>query len=580
MTAIASPAAALSEEPKNGKYQRYLHTRGGVFYFKGTYPKDVHEKVPGKSIQKWKSLGTHDYIVAQTKLALEIQVFEGDVARMRAARLPGPMRSLPAQVHAPVVRSHFFEGQIPQLELCLAYDLMKADDEFRRATPAVEVASALEQKRILLKSIEDGIYQHDFSVVSAQLDDMLRREKMTLPPNTQLRSRVEEAFARKYAEVLAVIVDRRTNRATTPRVPIRLREMLTLLDLHHDWSKTARSNGKLRKRRTRQTYLGYVSEFAAMFGAVPVAAITDVMCDEYLARLVASGLERRSIENHVGGLRALVKFEVSKKKDARLFDNPFARVSFDGIEAKPDHESRREFEPEELKLLFGSKVYTHGYRPRGQVGESAFWAPLIALYMGLRVEEIAQLGVRDVACRNGVWVLRVCEFDETQGVKSEESKRDVPIHDELHRCGLLAYAADVKLAGQRQLFPTLKCDNENQLYSNALTKWFSRAIDSIGIDDPNVCFHSFRMNFSQAVADALPQGGEEVRCALMGHWYSKRRDPGKHYVAQRGGKYPILALAKTMKQVRFDGLDLSGLYVDEPFRNVEKAFGMAPPKGL
>ena len=51
-------------------------------------------------------------------------------------------------------------------------------------------------------------------------------------------------------------------------------------------------------------------------------------------------------------------------------------------------------------------------------------------------------------------------------------------------------------------------------------------------------------------------------------------------MAQRGGKYPILALAKTMKQVRFDGLDLSGLYVDEPFRNVEEAFGMAPPKGL
>lgn len=580
MTAIASPAAALAEISNDSKYERYMHRRGNIFYFKAPYPEDVREKFPGKSKQKWKSLGTHDYIAAQTRLALEIEVFQKDIEQMRQVRLPGPVRSLPVQAHASVARSNFFEGQISQLELCAEYDLMKSDDEFRRAASASEVAVDLEQKRNLLESVEDGIYRHDFSVVTAQLEDLLRREKMTLPPNTQLRSRVEEAFARKYAEVLSVIVDRRTNRAKTPAAPIRLREMLTLLQLHSAWSKTARRGGKLPKRRTCQTYLGYVNEFAAMFGAVPVAAITDSMCDEYLAKLVTSGLERRSVENHIGGLRALVAFEVDKKKGRRLSDNPFSRVSLDGIEAKPDHETRREFEPAELKLLFGSRVYTQGYRPRGQVGESAFWSPLIALHMGLRIEEIAQIGTRDVSCRQGIWVLRVCEFDGTQGVKSDESKRDVPIHDELLRCGLLAYAAEMKLAGHRQLFPTLKCDNQNQLYSNALTKWFSRYIDGIGIDDSNVCFHSLRKNFAQAVADGLPEGGEEVRCALMGHWYSKRREPGKHYVAQRGGKYPIQALAKAMKLVSFDGLDLSRLHVTEPFRNVQKAFGIAPPNVL
>lgn len=580
MTDITSPAAALPNESGDGEYRKYLHSRKGVLYFKAAYPADVRKKFPGQAKQKWKSLATFDYAQAHTKLELEIKVFREEVEQLRAARLPGPKRAMPTQAHAPVVRSHFFEGQIPQLELCLEYDLMKADDDFRRTATASELAQALDQKRNLLESIEEGIYRHDFSVVAAQLDELLRRDKMTMAPNTQLRNRVEEAFARKYAEVLSVIIDRRTNRAKTPEAPIRLREMLTLLDLHTAWSGAARSNGKLRKRRTRQTYLGYVNEFAAMFGAVPVAAITDAMCDEYVARLVEAGLERRTIENHVGGLRALVKFEVQKKKGARLLTNPFDRVSFDGIASKPDHEMHREFEPEELALLFGSRVYAEDYRPKGQVGESAFWAPLLALFMGMRAEEIAQLGVRDVACRQGVWVLRVCELDETQGVKTEESKRDVPIHDELMRCGLLRYAAQVKLAGHQRLFPTLQCANQNQLYSNALTKWFSRYIDDIGLDDPNICMHSLRRNFSQAVADGLPEGGEEVRSALLGHWCSKRRDPGKHYVAQRGGKYPIQTLAKAMKLGRFDGLDLTGLHVEDPGCDVRKAFGFDFPKDL
>lgn len=577
MTAIASPAAALPEASNDSTYQRYLHQRGNVYYFKRPYPEDVRHKVPGKSKQKWKSLGTADADRAREKLAFEIRAFDIAMQELRTARLPGPVRALPVKGHASLARPHFFEGQIPQMETCLEYDLMKADDEFRRSASAADVEAALEVKGTLLESIEEAIYRHDFSILAAQFDEMLRRERMTLPPNTQLAQRVQEAFTRKYAEVLEVLINRRANRAKTPAAPIRLREMLTLLDLHEKWSNAAGPKGKRPKRRTRQTYEGYVGEFNALFGAVPVAAITDAMCDEYLAKLMAAGLERRTIENHVGGLCALVAYEVGKKKGAKLFDNPFRRVSFDGIERKPDHEMRREFEPAELTELFGSRVYTQGYRPRGQVGESAFWAPLIGLTMGLRVEEIAQLGVRDVACRSGIWVLRVCEFDETQGTKTEESKRDVPIHDELLRCGLLAYAAEVKLAGHRQLFPTLKCDNKNQLYSNSLTKWFSRYIDDIGLDDPNICFHSLRKNFSQAVTDALPEGCEEVRNALMGHWYSKRRDPGKHYASERGGKYPITALAKTMKQVRFHGLDLSALHVTDRFRDVEKAFGIAPP---
>jgi len=36
---------------------------------------------------------------------------------------------------------------------------------------------------------------------------------------------------------------------------------------------------------------------------------------------------------------------------------------------------RRAYTSSELNKIFSSKLYTQGYRPMGQVGEAAYWAP-------------------------------------------------------------------------------------------------------------------------------------------------------------------------------------------------------------
>lgn len=221
-------------------------------------------------------------------------------------------------------------------------------------------------------------------------------------------------------------------------------------------------------------------------------------------------------------------------------------------------------------MFFKSRVYSSDYRPGGQVSEAAYWVPLVAAFAGARIEELCQAGVQDVSCINGVWTLRIAELDEGQAIKTDGSWRYVPIHEELIRCGFLVYVASVRVAGRQRLFPTLRNDNKYKLWSNALGKWFSRYIDSIGLTDDRLCFHSFRFSFRQWCTHSGIS--DEVRDALTGHWVSDAT-PGRGYMRVAERQYPFPLLVKAMHSLNYGGLDLSHLYVADPMKGVEQAFG-------
>ena len=48
-------------------------------------------------------------------------------------------------------------------------------------------------------------------------------------------------------------------------------------------------------------------------------------------------------------------------------------------------------------MIFNTPVSTEGERPEGGQGEAAFWLPLLALFTGARLGELAGLRVSDVA---------------------------------------------------------------------------------------------------------------------------------------------------------------------------------------
>jgi integrase len=210
--------------------------------------------------------------------------------------------------------------------------------------------------------------------------------------------------------------------------------------------------------------------------------------------------------------------------------------------------------------LFSSPVFVAGARPKGGRGEAAFWLPLLALYTGARLSELAALTAGDVVIErpSGIAILAITEdLDQGRTLKTLASRRVVPIHPELIRLSFLSFVEDICRDHGRptRLFPLLTPGSRGGL-GEGWSKWFGRYIRSIGITNTASVFHSFRHGFK----DALRTAGvdEDVNDALTGH-------VGPGTVARKYGakemvrRFGLERLASAVSQVRYPGLDLTNL---------------------
>jgi integrase len=231
-----------------------------------------------------------------------------------------------------------------------------------------------------------------------------------------------------------------------------------------------------------------------------------------------------------------------------------------GMRLKEPRSKRRPWETEELSLLFGSSIYRRGERPLGGKGEAAYWLPLLALFSGARLNELAPMCANDVKrdTASGVHFMTVVEDDETgRSVKTENSLRAIPIHPELLRIGFLKFVDRRRHAeGQKtRLFPLIR-QNSKGNYGATFSQWFGRHKRSLGIDNKSSVFHSFRHGFK----DALRTAGvnEDVNDALTGHsgGNTVARGYGSDDMVRRFG-FPTLKAA--LEKADYQGLDLSHL---------------------
>ena len=146
-------------------------------------------------------------------------------------------------------------------------------------------------------------------------------------------------------------------------------------------------------------------------------------------------------------------------------------------------------------------MFTEGHRPDGGKGEAAFWLPLLALFTGARLGELAGLRASDVvqdASVGTVCIYITADAKAGRKLKTKQSARAIPIHSQLIELGFLKFtAAEAKARGERAwLFPQVAPGTTGAF---AFSKWFGRHIGSQGVTDPAKVFHSFRHFFTDAL---------------------------------------------------------------------------------
>jgi integrase len=262
----------------------------------------------------------------------------------------------------------------------------------------------------------------------------------------------------------------------------------------------------------------------------------------------------KTVNKQFGGVQAVALWAANNGMIPEDVDwsDPFARMRLE--EDEPDREP---FTPAELRIIFGSPVYTKGERPEGGKGEASFWLPLLAALTGARLSDYAGLSVADIQTDEAAGVpVMVLREDVRRGrtLKTKSTARTLPLHPELIRIGFLCFVDSRRTEGEDAwLFPSIAPDTTG---AAAWSKWFGRYLDVLGITDERKVFHSFRHNAKDALRAAGVQ--EDLNDAITGH---AGRTVGSTYGTKRVlARYGMTRVVEAVASVRYPNLDLQRLH--------------------
>lgn len=208
-----------------------------------------------------------------------------------------------------------------------------------------------------------------------------------------------------------------------------------------------------------------------------------------------------SLNKHVSRLSSLLKFAI---KEGYISVNYAERMKMP-VRRRADEE-RKVYSQEEIQKIILHLPFDQGKLER-------YWIPLIAMYSGLRLDEICQMYIEDVQRVDDIWCFSV-NNDKDKKLKTLSSKRVIPIHPKLINIGFIEYVEGLKKSGVPRLWMNLSRRDADG-YGNAFGKWFQRFNRKHITEDKAKVFHSFR----HVVADTLKQAGvlEIIISELLGH---------------------------------------------------------------
>jgi len=204
-------------------------------------------------------------------------------------------------------------------------------------------------------------------------------------------------------------------------------------------------------------------------------------------------ITQKTVKRHFSALSALW---ASALPAGMVGQNIFSGFRF--AAAKRVSEQRAMWTREELAQLFASPVWSgcKSETRRTEPGpliirDERFWLPVIAVFSGMRQEEICQLHVEDVRETEGIWYFDLNDRPP-RTLKNENASRFVPIHRELIRLSLLEDVERCRHHGEARLFPRLQPGGADGRLGHAFSKWFTRYRRDVGLYRPGLDFHSFR----------------------------------------------------------------------------------------
>lgn len=221
----------------------------------------------------------------------------------------------------------------------------------------------------------------------------------------------------------------------------------------------------------------------------------------------------------------LVEHDAIRRSPMKGFK--LAKVSTTSKERK----ALRVFSNEHLARIFAPETFV----PWASQHPHRWWCPILTLYTGARIGEIAQLHlddvIRDPSGGLSIQIHAVADPDlagkaiaSRMSVKGMSAIRTVPLADPVMAAGFNDFLEDLRRHGHRRLFPHLsaginrKTGETNARYAASVTREFGAYLKTLGFAK-GIGFHAFRHTLASDLDD---QGFNEADVALItGHAVDK-----------------------------------------------------------
>jgi integrase len=290
---------------------------------------------------------------------------------------------------------------------------------------------------------------------------------------------------------------------------IKLSELYERFRLH----KTVNKSWKVPETSHTRDYFPIVREFLEVVGDKAVSSLCKRDSIKYYEHTIertdiAIGTKSRNFDR----IKAILAF------GEKHYDIPNIKGPLE-VEAsyKKTHQSYKRFSNSELKILFESEKYrTNSFKK-----PSEFWMPMLGLYTGARIAELAGLELDKISSNADI----PCCFlshpkSANAGGKNSFAPRWVPIHPALIEAGFLQYVELLKSEKHIRLFPCIGSASRDG-YGKRATDDFAAYRRELGIGtdkgegQSEKVFHSFRSTLVSKLIEQRVDG--DTRRALVGH---------------------------------------------------------------
>ncbi|MHC8337579.1 DUF6538 domain-containing protein [Pseudomonas sp. HLT2-19-2] len=353
--------------------------------------------------------------------------------------------------------------------------------------------------------------------------------------NTRNHLQAKPAFAVAYADSERLFNDARqgiyiehlkpegvTTALPAPLLPVQTEPCVLLSAALASYVQSISMSGRSEyvSRRHVVDYSRAVNRYITDMGDMPIAAIQPSDIHKFATTLIQPSdpevkpLAISSTRLLLARLSSVLTFSV----DSGLIEtNPVStsRIHKRIGSGKPKRrlDDNRGYSWSELVTLFSNAEFQRLRTAEGRPGNAVFWIPLIAAYTGGRREELAQLYVEDIHQHEGnSWFIRVIDDRPDKSVKTDSSRREIPVHPDLIALGLLTLVQGRK-PGTR-VFPLLVKVSDG--FAGIVSKSWRPITQLCGVYLPGRNpLHAFRHSFKTLAREhGIPK---EVSDWITGH---------------------------------------------------------------